>query len=374
MSMAIGQRQHGSVIIVTLWTITLMTILVTVIASQNRLSADTAWVHKQELTVWASQQSAINQAEMEVMMARMPLPVAEQQKMNDVSAQSLNKARRNPLYRYNGQLLGLAYPQAQDLAVRIYDHAGKINLREISRPRLRALIEKKLGGAKADSDQIDHMMDAWNDWLDLNDGESPKGAEKKYYLSLPVPYTPRNGALETVEELLSIKGFAEVFGDVDLDAAFTVYGEDELVNLNVATVEAMQLLPGLDAPLIEKIVAWRKDNEFQGNGDVAQLVPPEKMADLRSWINSRKTTNYYTIMVYAQAGDKDAEQGKDDNNKQNIDKTDQSNTHKQAAQTAYAETVSLSSPTERPFVLKINPYQKLPLLPASLAAADEARP
>ena len=176
-----------------------------------------------------------------------------------------------------------------------------------------------------------------------------------------------------MEELLSIKGFAEVFGDVDLDAAFTVYGEDELVNLNVATVEAMQLLPGLDAPLIEKIVAGRKDNEFQGNGDVAQLVPPEKMADLRSWINSRKTTNYYTIMVYAQAGDKDAEQGKDDNNKQNIDKTDQSNTHKQAAQTAYAETVSLSSPTERPFVLKINPYQKLPLAPEALIAEQEAK-
>jgi general secretion pathway protein K len=67
--------QRGSVIVVTLWTITLMTILVAVIASQNRLSADTAWVHKQELTVWAGEESAINQAEMELMMERMPLPV-----------------------------------------------------------------------------------------------------------------------------------------------------------------------------------------------------------------------------------------------------------------------------------------------------------
>ncbi len=366
-------RQRGSVIIVTLWTIILMTMLVAVIASQNRLSADTAWVHKQELTVWASEQSAINQAEMEVMMARMPLPLADQQKLMDVSAQSLNQARRNPLYRYNGQLLSLAYAQAQDVAVRIIDHGGKINLREISRPRLRALIEKKLGGSKADTDQIDHMMDAWNDWLDLNDGESPKGAEKKYYQSLPVPYTPRNGALETVEELLSIKGFAEVFSDVDLDAAFTVYGEDELVNLNVATVEAMQLLPGLDDELIGKIVAWRKDNEFQGNGDVAQLVTAEKMAELRPWINSRKTTNYYTIMVYPQADGKDAEQSKDDNTSQDKAKSAHSESDQPKALTAYAETISISSPTERPLVLKINPYQKLPLAPEVLIAEQEAK-
>jgi general secretion pathway protein K len=248
--------------------------------------------------------------------------------------------------------LKLSYPQAPDLAVRIYDHAGKINLRQISRPRLRALIEKKLGGSKADSDQVDQMMDCWNDWLDLNDGKSPKGAEKEYYMALPVPYMPRNGALETVEELLSIKGFAEVFGDVDLEAAFTLYGPDELVNLNVATVEAMQLLPGLDDQLIEKIVAWRKDNEFQGNGDVAQIVPVEKMADLRPWINSRKTTDYYTIMVYPDASAKD----------------------KQAPLTGYAETVFVPTPAERPTVLKINPYQKLPASPDALAANAGVKP
>ncbi len=361
-----GQLQRGSVIIVTLWTIMLMTILVTVIASQNRLSADTAWVHKQELTVWANEESAINQAEMELMMERMPRPLADKTESMDTTAQALNKTLRNPRYRYNGQSLELAYPQAPDLGVRIYDHAGKINLRQISRPRLRALIQKKLGGDRADQEQLDEMMDAWNDWLDLNDGKSPKGAEKEYYLALPVPYTPRNGALETVEEILSIKGFAEVFGDVDLDAAFTLYGEDDLVNLNVATVEALQLLPGLDDTLIAKLLDYRKDHEFQGNGDVAQIVPAEKMADLRAWINSRKVSDYYTIMVYPQANSKDKEQSHDNSK----DKSATSNTDKQQSLTAYAETVYVPSPSERPSVLKINPYQKLPQAPESVAAAQ----
>ena len=57
-------QQRGSVIIVALWTITLMTILVTVIASQNRLSAQVAHFHQQELATWTSEQAAINRAEM----------------------------------------------------------------------------------------------------------------------------------------------------------------------------------------------------------------------------------------------------------------------------------------------------------------------
>jgi len=349
-----AQLQRGSVVIITLWTITLMIILVAVLASQTRLSAEVAYAHKLELTNFAAQQSALNQAEMELMMERMPLP-PEQQQSNDVSAASLNQALKTPAYRYNGQTLKLAYPQADNIEVRIWEHAGKINLREISPPHLRQLLEKKLGGqGKADTDKLDMLMDAWTDWNDLNDGVSPKGAEKDYYLGLPTPYLPRNGKPETVEEILNIKGFAEVFADVDLDAAFTLYGQDELVNLNVATVEAMRLLPGLDDDSIGKILAWRKDHEFQGNGDVAQLVPPEKMNDLRPWINSRKTD------TTAKPADKAAAKktATDDNT---------------PPPTAFAETVYAPSPTDRPQVLKINPYQQIPLDPEPLAAAAEAK-
>ena len=38
----LGQKECGAVLIITLWTITLLTILVTVLAGQNRLSARVA--------------------------------------------------------------------------------------------------------------------------------------------------------------------------------------------------------------------------------------------------------------------------------------------------------------------------------------------
>ena len=47
-------NQQGSVIVVTLWTIILMTILITVIAGQIRLSSRAAFYHKEELNDWAN--------------------------------------------------------------------------------------------------------------------------------------------------------------------------------------------------------------------------------------------------------------------------------------------------------------------------------
>jgi general secretion pathway protein K len=319
-------KHTGSVLIVTLWTITLLTILVTALASQTRLSARVAFLHQQDLQAWADLMTAMNQAEMEVLLERQP-PSLE-------AADDPEQIGTNPFYRFDGRELTLYYPQAEGIKVRIYDHAGKINIRELSQERLRRILEKRLG---EDADeQIADMLEAWSDWRDLDDGFNVNGAEREYYESLDPPYLPRNGNLETVEELLRIRGFAEVFGDVDLDAAFTLYGDGELINLNLATVEAMRLLPGLDDQLIEQILAWRAENEFRGNGDVAQLVPAESMALLRPWLNSRKMGDYYTLLVY-----REAEEG--------------------STTTAHAEIVQALGPTQRPQVLKVMPYQTLPL-------------
>jgi general secretion pathway protein K len=334
-------NQQGSVIVVTLWTIILMTILITVIAGQIKLSSRAAFYHKEELTDWANVISAVNQAEMELMLERMPRPPETIDDLNDIN--------RNPLFRFNGQELQMSYPSTEGVTVRIYDHAGKINIREIGRPRMRALLEKKLG-EEAD-DQIDELIASWGDWVDLNNNASIDGAETDYYEALDNPYIPRNGKLETVEEILHIKGFAEVFSDVDLDSAFTLYTDDELVNLNLATVEAMQLIPGLDNELIGEILAFRQFNEFRGNGDVAQIVPAENMAELRPWLNSRRTSNFYTIMAYRKLVSE--KYPFDDDELIEVDVT----------LSAFSEIVEVGSFTAKAKILKVNPYQNIPARP-----------
>lgn len=336
-----NKNVKGSVIVVTLWTVVLLTILVTVIAGQIRLSSRAAFYHQEELIDWANVVSAVNRAEMELMLERMPRPPETLDDLNDIN--------RNPLLRFNGQELTLNYPQADGITVRIYDHSGKINLRELGRPRMRALLEKKLG-EEADA-EIDQLIAAWGDWVDLNNNAGINGAENDYYESLDIPYTQRNGKLETVEEILHVRGFDEVFADTDLDAAFTLYTDGEQVNLNLATVEAMQLLPGLDDELIEEILAFRQNNEFRGNGDIAQIVPAENMAELRPWLNSRVTSSFYTIMAYKKIATE--EDLFDDDELVEVD----------VSTTSYAETVQIISFAEKPKVLKINPYQTIPVRP-----------
>lgn len=339
--------QRGSVIIVTLWTITLLTILVTALAGQVRLSARVTQFHQDDLDTWANLLAAINQAEMELVLDQMPQQPVELEETSEIG--------RDPFYRFDGEELQLAYPQPEGITVRIYNHSGKINLRELSRPRMRAMLEKRLGTDA--TEQIDELMDAWGDWLDLNDETSANGAEFAYYEGLEIPYRPRNGRIETVEEILQIRGFAEAFDGVDLDAAFTLYGERDLINPNLATVEAMRLVPGLNDDLIEQIVAYRQERDFTGNGDVAQLIPAENMALLRPWLltNNNYKSPYYTIMAYkTPEPSKAAAEDEEDEDAQLILEDDPS-------LTAFAEIVEVTSFTDPPKVLKIMPYQKVPI-------------
>ncbi len=50
------------------------------------------------------------------------------------------------------------------------------------------------------------VADAIMDWIDADDEPREFGAEVDYYSSLSPPYAPKNGPLETVEELLLVRG------------------------------------------------------------------------------------------------------------------------------------------------------------------------
>ena len=50
------------------------------------------------------------------------------------------------------------------------------------------------------------VAEAILDWIDEDDDPRPLGAESEYYTALPTPYEPRNGPLQSVEELLLVRG------------------------------------------------------------------------------------------------------------------------------------------------------------------------
>lgn len=341
-----NRRQSGTVIIIVLWTSVLLTVLVTAMASKVRLSAQTA-MHNQEASVqWAELMGAVSKAEMELMMERMPRPVGE------VLEETDEGEIRSPALRFNGQPLDLSYPKSDEVMVRIYDHAGKINLNRIPRRNMQMLIEKRLGGIDADPQEVQDLLAAWTDWTDLNDLEGLNGAEKDYYQDQDQPYSPRNNPeLDTVEELLHIRGFAELFEGVNLDAAFTIYGNTRTVNLNVATREALQLLPGLDEELIENILAFRQIEDIDNRAEIAEIVPFENLQELSAWVGT-STSNIYSVFVYPKL-EIDAEElvaQLEENEFVNTDLVTQ----------AYMEIIEVRSYNALPVVYKVDPYGRLP--------------
>ncbi|MFM1895633.1 MAG: hypothetical protein RLZZ385_707 [Pseudomonadota bacterium] len=325
-------RQRGSVIIIVLWIAVLLTVLVTAMAGKVRLSARAAYHNQEAVAQWAAVMEAVNRAEMELMLESMPRPVGEVQEESDEGEIQI------PAYRFNGQPLELYYPASEDVVVRIYDHIGKINLNRIPRNYMQSLIEKRLGGIDADPEQVQDLLAAWTDWTDLNDLESLNGAEREYYLSLDPPYIPRNNPeLDTVEEILHIRGFAELFEGVNLDAAFTVYGNNRAVNLNLATREAMQLLPGLDDELIETILAVREIRQINTRAQLAEIIPYENLVELSNWVGNL-TSTYYTVFAYPKVVT------------EGVDPVTQ----------AYMEIIEVRSYNNLPRVYKVDPYGRLP--------------
>lgn len=50
------------------------------------------------------------------------------------------------------------------------------------------------------------IADAILDWLDDDEEPRPNGAELEFYSTLPTPYAPKNGPIDSVEELLLVRG------------------------------------------------------------------------------------------------------------------------------------------------------------------------
>jgi general secretion pathway protein K len=86
--------------------------------------------------------------------------------------------------------------------VRLVDESGKININRVNDETLRRIFTN-LG---LDEARRDILVDSIMDWRDADDLHRTNGAENDYYASLSPPYSAKNGPLDSVEDLLWIKG------------------------------------------------------------------------------------------------------------------------------------------------------------------------
>jgi general secretion pathway protein K len=140
----------------------------------------------------------------------------------------------------------------------ITDESGKININsligtgdkavEARREQLRRLFEL----LQLNPDSVDPIID----WLDKNSEPLPFGAEEGFYRGMTPPYSPKNGPLDTLEELHMIKGITdEVYKKIA--PYLTIYGDGKL-NINTADKLVLQTLAeGVDETMVRKAIEGR---------------------------------------------------------------------------------------------------------------------
>ncbi len=155
----------------------------------------------------------------------------------------------------------------------IEDENGKLNVNRVSREILIKALEQN--GMQQGSDR-DEIADSILDWVDEDDNHRLNGAENDYYLSQFPPYHAKNGPLDSLSELLKVKGMTEelLYGDPEYDEAedkedlkpglvrlFTVYNTP-FFNPNTASREV--LLASFPEAKVQDILAAKEEKGYYG--------------------------------------------------------------------------------------------------------------
>jgi general secretion pathway protein K len=173
---------------------------------------------------------------------------------------------------------------------KITDLESKFNI-NAPEPVLQQVLPQALTLIGVSPGEATPIVNSILDWIDPDDQTHPEGAETRYYEGLNPPYMAKNGPIDDISELLLIRGvtpeiyyggvltnyqpnyFSRQRGQSANTAPTIMAGltnlftplSDGKVNINTASAEVLQVLPGVDAMVAEAIVSGRS-GEDDGSG------------------------------------------------------------------------------------------------------------
>jgi len=179
-------------------------------------------------------------------------------------------------------------------------------------------LRKVIGNLGLEGEKRDVVVDAILDWRDPDDLYRINGAENDYYQSLKEPYRSKNGDLDSIEELLLVRGVTpDLFygrkrgnggeegakiSDVGLKDIFSIYASGEQIDINSASLPVLRGALGIPSEVGKAILKAREEEGFQNQQDLLQRVP--ELSPFIAEISGRlvyssalspSTTVYYTI-------------------------------------------------------------------------------
>ena len=161
----------------------------------------------------------------------------------------------------------------------VADEEGKVNLNfatnEVGRQAIRSLLET---AGNIDFETADGIAACVADWVDTNDIPMPNGAESADYEKRVRAYSCHNGPMDDIQELMLVKGMNRALFRKAVPY-LTVCGTDGRINLNTAGPVVLMGLagartgsdPAVCEALVERIMDFRRRGNVFANTDKREI-------------------------------------------------------------------------------------------------------
>ena len=180
-------------------------------------------------------------------------------------------------------------------SIKITDMERKLNINSAPEPLLRFILEMHGG---VDATDVDVYIDSLRDWMDPDENAGLNGAESDVYLSESPPYYSKNGPMDHITELKLVQGFRENPSLYSVFAKNFTAISGGLINVNTASAQVLELLPGMDPDIANEIVMFRTSPEGGPYRNPNQIgVPLERFGMNGSSIQQFLATESATFEV-----------------------------------------------------------------------------
>ncbi len=201
-------------------------------------------------------------------------------------------ARKDEIESVSEKSLGLWWPRHEayrirledtNMAVRLVGNTGKLDVNSLDYARWESILA---ACGMESSAEITALANSIADWIDEDTNFGIGGAENDYYQSLDTPYLCKDGPLESIEELLLVKGVTPelYYGTAErpgLSELLDVGGSEDKLDINSASPRAFLIIKGLSPETLAELETIRKAAPITRLADLADVLSVEAMAILR---------------------------------------------------------------------------------------------
>jgi general secretion pathway protein K len=284
-------NQQGIALMAVLWVLVLLIALATEFAFSMKMEVNTTRNYKEDTESYYLSRAGLNLALAELFkeasfhsiheehgwITGNIIPPSAKNESNPSSGQEESDAEQTPGQEEEGAVQDFDIVNRTDIELvngsityTIRDENGKISINSASKNTLDKLLQ--FSGVE-DKIERSTISDSILDWIDKDKNHRLNGAEDDYYRTQSPSYYAKNGPIETIDELLKIRGITEeiLYGSEEnndenkntgIAKHLTVY-KISTVNPNTASEEVIKIL--FQSEQANKILENRNSKGFHSN-------------------------------------------------------------------------------------------------------------